>query len=288
MTEPTRSRFRSVLRWTPPVGLGLVLLPSWSLFLAGGMPAVVGWTLLISAGPLLAPLSLLVLVVHAVRKRRFSRPMGATLVLALIALWPGLWGFGLLSFTFPYSLESAEPSATVRLPSNGVLRVFWGGDRLATNYHAAAPDQRWAYDLVVEPAAHGSENLEDYGCYGTTVVAPASGRVHHATDGAPDHTPGQLSADPENAAGNSVVLLLETGTYLLIAHLKPGSVRVEAGDDVGEGDPIGACGTRATPASRTSTSTISVRIRRCSRSVSPKDFPSTSAATGVPPCPREA
>ena len=95
---------------------------------------------------------------------------------------------------------------------------------------------------MVEPAAHGSGNLEDYGCYGTTVVAPVSGRVHHATDGAPDHTPGQLSADLENATGNSVVLRLETGTYLLIAHLKPGSVRVETGDDVAEGDPLGACG----------------------------------------------
>ena len=120
------------------------------------MPAVVGWTLLVSAGRLLALPSLLVLVVHAVRKRRFSRPMWATLVLALVALWPGLWGFGLLTVTFPFSLESAEPSASVRLPSNDELRVFWGGDRLATNYHAALPDQRWAYDLVVEPAAHGS------------------------------------------------------------------------------------------------------------------------------------
>ena len=242
MTESTRSRFRSVLRWVPSVGLGLVLLPSWILFLSGGMPAVVGWTLLIGAGQLLAPLSVLVLVVHAIRKRRFSRPMGTTLALALFALWPALWGFGLLNFTFPYSLESSEPSATVRLPSNEELRVFWGGDRVATNYHAAFPDQRWAYDLVVEPAAHGSGNLEDYGCYGTTVVAPVSGRVHHAADGAPDHTPGQLSADLENATGNTVVLRLETGTYLLIAHLRPGSVRVEAGDEVAEGDAIGACG----------------------------------------------
>ena len=242
MTEPPRSRFRSILRWALPVGLALTLLPSWSLFLSGGMPAVVGWTLLVSAGRLLALPSLLVLVVHAVRKRRFSRPMWATLVLALVALWPGLWGFGLLTVTFPFSLESAEPSASVRLPSNDELRVFWGGDRLATNYHAALPDQRWAYDLVVEPAAHGSARLEDYGCYGTTVVAPISGHVHMASDGAPEHTPGQISNNLANPTGNTVVLRLETGTYLLIAHLKTGSVQVEVGDEVDEGDPIGACG----------------------------------------------
>ena len=242
MTAPPRSRLRSILRWTLPVGLALVLLPAWTLFLSGGMRAVIGWSLLISAGQLLAPLSLLVLIVHAIRKRRFSRPMWTTLLLALSALWPGLWGLGLLTITFPYSLEDSEPSATVRLPSNERLRVGWGGDRVATNYHAATPDQRWAYDLLVEPAMHESNNLEEYGCYGTVVVAPVSALVHHATDGAPDHTPGQLSNDAENPTGNTVVLRHETGTYLVIAHLKTGSVHVETGDSVDEGDPIGACG----------------------------------------------
>ena len=209
MTESPRSRFRSILRWTLPVGLAVVLPASWGLFLSGGMAAIIGWSLLITTGQLLAGPSLLVLVVHAIGKRRFSGPMWVTLALAVVALWPGLWGFGLLTFTFPYSLESSGPSATVRLPSNERLRVLWGGDRVATNYHAAAPDQRWAYDLTVEPAVHGSGKLDDYGCYGTPVVAPVSGRVQHAADGAPDHPPGQPSNDLENPTGNTVVLRLE-------------------------------------------------------------------------------
>ena len=239
---PRRSRVRSVMRWVPSGVLAGVLLPSWVLFLSGGMRAVVGWVTLITAGQILAPLTLLVLFVHAVRKRRLSRPVQATFGLAAIALWPGLWTFGILSIRFPSDIENSEPSATVRLPSNEELRVAWGGDRLATNYHAFTPDQRWAYDLLVEPAGHGSQQLDDYGCYGTPVVAPVSGRVHHATDGAPDHVPGETSWDFANPIGNSVVFQLETGTYLLIAHLKPGSVLVNAGDDVREGDPIGACG----------------------------------------------
>ena len=149
------------------------------------------------AGLALGPLSLLVLSsVHAIRERRFSRPMWATLALGLVTLWPGLWNVGLLTMTFPYSLETSEPSATVRLPSNERLRVGWGGDRVATNYHASTPDQRWAYDLLVEPAGHGSDELDDYGCYGTTVVAPVTARVHMATDGAADHTPGRISKRP--------------------------------------------------------------------------------------------
>ena len=66
----------------------------------------------------------------------------------------------------------------------------------ATNVHASTPDQRWAYDLLVEPAeGHGSENPEDYGCYRKPVAAPVSARVHDSTDGAPNHTPGVVSND---------------------------------------------------------------------------------------------
>ena len=236
------NRFRAWLRWVPPAVLTIVLLPAWVLFLSGGMRAVYGFVTLITAGQVFAPLALLTLIVHAIRKHRFSRPMQATLALALLALWPALWGFGVLTMTFPYDLDESKPSVTVRLPSNETLRVAWGGDQVATNYHAFTPDQRWAYDLVVEPAMHGSEQLEDYGCYGTPVVAPVSARVHYSTDGAPDHRPGEVSMDLSNPVGNVVVLALETGTYLMIAHLQPGSVLVKAGDQVTEGEPIGACG----------------------------------------------
>ena len=242
MSEQPVGRFRSVARWVLPVLLAAVLVPAWALYFSGGFPAIIGWVVLISAGQILAPLSLLVLLFHGLRKRRFSRPMQATLVLAVLALWPGLWGFGILTLTFPSDLETTTPVATVRLPSNEVLRVAWGGDSTATNYHAMAPDQRWAYDLLVEPAAHGSENLEDYGCYGTPVVAPVAAQVHYAQDGAPDEVPGRVRMNFENPIGNMVMLQLQTGTYLVIAHLKPSSVLVNTGDRVAEGEQIGECG----------------------------------------------
>jgi len=69
-----------------------------------------------------------------------------------------------------------------------------------------------------------------------------SARVHYAVDGEPDETPGKLSRNIKNPAGNAVVFALESGTYLIVAHLKPGSVLVHAGDWVEEGEPIGQCG----------------------------------------------
>ena len=94
MADAFPGRWRTVLRWAPPAALAAVLLPSWTLSLSGGTPGAVGWVLLVGAGALLAPPSLLALAVHAVRRRRFSRPMQATLVLGLAALAPPLWVLG--------------------------------------------------------------------------------------------------------------------------------------------------------------------------------------------------
>lgn len=237
----SRSRWRNTARWTPATLLCMFLIVCWSLLFLGGFGSIVAWGLLIVGGQILAPLTLLVIIVHAIRKRRFSRPMLGTSALALFALWPALWGFGLFEIAFPFALENTSPSATVRLPSDQILRVAWGGDRLKTNRHAAVPDQRWAYDFVIEPALHGSSSLEDYGCYGTPVLAPVTARVHHAVDGEPDEIPGS-GLNARAPLGNNVVLQLETGTYLIVAHLKPGSVLVRTGDMVTEGQPVGACG----------------------------------------------
>ena len=134
------------------------------------------------------------------------------------------------------------PSATVRLPTDKRARVVWGGDSIKTNYHAAVPDQRWAYDLVVEPYSTGSTKLEDYGCYGTPVLAPAHGVITDAHDGEKDEMPGDVPEDVATPEGNHVAIRMDSGTYLLIAHLKTGSVKVKTGDTVEEGQQIGECG----------------------------------------------
>lgn len=239
--QRSRSRLRSLVGWIPAALLAIFLAALWLLFLRGGFGAVFAWGFLIAAGQVFGPLTLLVVVVHAIRKRRFSLPMVAALALALFSLWPALWGFGILPITFPASLDQVSPAVTVRLPSDHALRVGWGGDTLRTNRHAATPDQRWAYDFVIEPAMHGSSRLEDYGCYGTPVLAPVAARVHHAVDGEPDEVPG-VGTNTEAPFGNHVVLKLETETYLILAHLQRDSVLVRPGDEVSEGQPIGLCG----------------------------------------------
>lgn len=127
------------------------------------------------------------------------------------------------------------------------MLVLHGGHSLRTNYHATMPESRWAYDLSVQPHPDYTTSpdltLEDYACWGTEIVAPASGRVLLARDGEPDDPPGTpwSNAYPPDL-GNRVVIEIAGGTVLLIGHLQRGSVQVATGDTVVEGTVIGRCG----------------------------------------------
>jgi hypothetical protein len=270
-TKPAPSRLWRILRVIPITillsTLGILII----LFLMGGMLKITAWYLLQLLLPLMGMITLLVIGIYALVRRKFTGLLAATFLTALIAMIPAITQF--TPVAFPASLEATTPPATVRLPANVPLKVAWGGDKLETNYHAIAPDQRWAYDLVVEPYFTGSGQLEDYGCYGVPIVAPASGLVTIAHDGEPDQIPGVLSNNYEAPTGNHVVIQLETGTYLIIAHMKQGSVQVKSGEMVEEGQVIGQCGNSG----NTSEPHIHIHHQRQDPAVFPLNF-----AEGLP------
>lgn len=84
-----------------------------------------------------------------------------------------------------------------------------------------------------------------YIIYGKPIYAVADGRVVSALDGLPDTPPGALppSIPIEQADGNHVVMDLGGGSFALFAHMKPGSVRVRAGESVRAGQLLGEVGT---------------------------------------------
>jgi len=85
--------------------------------------------------------------------------------------------------------------------------------------------------------------LSSYPSYDQPVLAVADATVVVAVDQYPDQVPGQtVGVTLENADGNHVVLDLGDGSYAFYAHLVPGSISVQAGDRVTQGQQIGRLG----------------------------------------------
>lgn len=136
------------------------------------------------------------------------------------------------------------PVTGLRLPFDGEWLVFWGGDDLAHNYHAADPGQRYAADFVMADDGASFKGdpmkLDSYHCWDQPILAPAAGQVVAATADRPDQQIGETDAD--NPAGNHVVIEIAPDTYVFLAHLRHSSVTVAPGDPVEPGQKIGSCG----------------------------------------------
>jgi len=88
-------------------------------------------------------------------------------------------------------------------------------------------------------------DVASYLSYGKPTLAAADGVVVVASDGRPDQKPPEPPPIPPIAdtVGNHVIIEVKPGTYLLYAHMQPGSIRVKVGDRVKIGDHIGLIGT---------------------------------------------
>src|SRR5690606_543372 len=78
-----------------------------------------------------------------------------------------------------------------------------------------------------------------YLIYGDTIVAPCDGVVVSATDGIDDTPVPEM--DREHLAGNHVILECR-GVWVLLAHMRKGSVVNPGGTVVSEGEPLGVVG----------------------------------------------
>lgn len=246
MDDHRRSHHRRFAMAGILIILGLIASLS-ALILMGGLPGRIAWFNFPVMVPAVAATILVWTVVGMIKKREAGRTLVFTLVVAVLALYPALWFPVNFPFAYPASESRARPSLEVRLPLNGPVRVLWGGNTKQHNYHAVFPDQRWAFDLGIDPnpdeMAVSGLRPTAFGCWEAPVFAPTSGRVHAAHGSEPDNAPGPRARDRPDPAGNYVDLELDsTGTHLLIAHLRQGSLRVATGQSVVEGDTLGFCG----------------------------------------------
>lgn len=157
-------------------------------------------------------------------------------------------GGALLLFDLGRSFQ--RPAALVQIapPFEGDWLVAQGGSSPLQNHHLAAYNQQFALDLVrlengyiFDPSGNTEGNAAVYG-WGQPLLSPADGRVTFTRDDMEDADGPDLVGETEDVVGNVIVIELDNGLFVLLAHLQHGSLRVKEGDSVRIGDALAAVG----------------------------------------------
>ena len=147
----------------------------------------------------------------------------------------------------------ARNSPANRVPSHGthLFGTTYAIDFVAVDGRGRSAPSTWHSVL-------STERPDGFVGFGAPILAPAAGTVVVAHDGEPDHAarrsqlallpyalsqPDRIRSGAAAIAGNHVVIgLAPMGPYVLLAHLKCGSVDAAVGTLIDAGQPVGACG----------------------------------------------
>jgi len=164
--------------------------------------------------------------------------------------WTALLDTGALLFLLGWGLLGYWPDrepVELTFPLQGEdYYVMHGGGTFPVNYHGLfASSQRYALDIGrlnewgTRAAGLSPDRLSTYEVYGAPVYSPLAGTVVDTAGHLPDLTPGERM--PEQPTGNHVWLRRDS-LYVVLAHLREGSVQVTPGERVQAGERLGAVG----------------------------------------------
>ena len=145
-----------------------------------------------------------------------------------------------------------ELSPARRVPSHGthLFATTYGIDFVAVQGRRSATTRDWRTVLA-------TERPDRFFGFGQPILAPCSGWVVRIHGGEPDHAARRsqlmlasyaltqakrVRGGAGSVAGNHVILEREEGGYVVLAHLRNRSIRVEAGERVAAGLEVGQCG----------------------------------------------
>ncbi len=140
-----------------------------------------------------------------------------------------------------------SPAAVVRLaaPFEGEWLVLQGGQSPLQSHHLSAYNQRFALDLVrlennrIFADVTGNADVHSWE---QPLQSPADGTVVVARDEMEDAEGANFVTELGDAAGNVIVIELDSGHFVVLAHLRHGTLRVREGDRVRKGDRIALVG----------------------------------------------
>ena len=131
-------------------------------------------------------------------------------------------------------------SVPLLLPVFGQWQIYQGFDGEHTHKNP------WQHALDFYMAEDGKSfsgegtALEDFYCFGLPVLSPVHGQVVRVRDYLQDNPPGEV--DIKNNWGNFVLIRLQSGLHVLLAHLGQDSIKVQENDWVEPGKLLAACG----------------------------------------------
>jgi hypothetical protein len=147
----------------------------------------------------------------------------------------------------------ARNSPARRVPSHGtdLFATTYAIDFIAVQGRRTATKRDWRTLMATEPVGR-------FFAFGQLILAPAAGTVVYVHDGEEDHVArrspltlmpyavtqaSRVRGGAGAIAGNHVIIELDNGgEYVLLAHLRTGSIRVGKGESVAVGQQVGACG----------------------------------------------
>lgn len=143
-----------------------------------------------------------------------------------------------------------ERAVEYRLPVDGEWTVVNGSLDREFSHSWFPVNQRYAYDFVKTDEAGRSRpegtsaTVENYYCHDEPVLAPADGVVVDVfeSDLEPGRCGGFSHPLKRDIRGNFVTIQHAPEEFSCLAHLVPGSVDVEPGDNVKMGEQVGRCG----------------------------------------------
>ena len=163
---------------------------------------------------------------------------GPTLVMATGAL--------VLAFDLGRAfIGSSAAVVQIAPPFQGQWLVLQGGRSPLQSHHLSAFNQRFALDLVrLENGRIFGDETGNAAVHSweQPLRSPVDGKVVVARDDLEDAEGANFVIDAADAAGNVIVIELDTDLFVVLAHLRHGTLRVGEGDRVRRGDPLALVG----------------------------------------------
>ncbi|MDH5551417.1 MAG: M23 family metallopeptidase [Gemmatimonadota bacterium] len=186
---------------------------------------------------LVAGSALVFVLLQLIPSRSVSRALNVVVLVVAAFL-----SFQLAQVHFRSSVESA---VSIAAPFEGEWAFTSAGRSTLINPHyALGSNQKYAADLVVDRGGRTFEGTRElassYHCWDEPILAPADGVVVAVENDHQDWPVGQR--DHANPAGNLVIIDIGDGLYVMMAHLRMGSVTMAEGERVVVGDVVGRCG----------------------------------------------